>query len=248
MKNPLICASISLFAFVPCALAAPLVFESAETPAALIELYTSEGCSSCPPADAWMSALKSNPGLWKSFVPVAFHVDYWDGLGWPDRFASRANTERQERYAAAWRSGSVYTPGFAFNGREWRNWRSQPEPPAGRSKIGILRLTLRDGRAADVTFTPALSLDAAPMVEVALLGADLGSDVKRGENAGRRLRHDFVAQSVASAILKKDGSRYVGTVTLPSPIDVAKAAAAWVRMGPAEPPFQAVGGWLSFEK
>ena len=61
---------------------AELVFSSGEQHVALIELFTSEGCSSCPPADHWLSALKSEPGLWKDFVPVAFHVDYWDDIGW----------------------------------------------------------------------------------------------------------------------------------------------------------------------
>jgi hypothetical protein len=84
-----------------------LTFESTETPVVLLELFTSEGCSSCPPADAWVSKLKTSPDLWKSVVPVVFHVDYWNGLGWPDRFSSRANTERQQHYSAAWHTDSV---------------------------------------------------------------------------------------------------------------------------------------------
>ncbi len=102
--------------------AAPTTFESGETPAALVELFTSEGCSSCPPADAWVSTLKGNPGLWKRIVPVVFHVDYWNSLGWSDRFSSPENTARQRRYAAVWGTDSVYTPGMVLNGREWRNW------------------------------------------------------------------------------------------------------------------------------
>lgn len=236
-------SALSLLSTGAAVLAAPVVFESGEGAVALVELYTSEGCSSCPPADVWMSGLKTNPGLWKSFVPVAFHVDYWDRLGWADRFASHANTERQSRYAAAWRSGSVYTPGMVLNGREWRDWRGVSEPPAGRAKIGVLQLTLRDG-AAEVTFTPTISLESAPMVEVALLGMDLGSNVKGGENSGRRLRHDFVALGIVSGALKKEGVRYVGGLALPATGEAPKAVAAWVRMGPGEAPFQAVGGWL----
>ena len=63
----------------------PLVFESGEARTMLVELFTSEGCSSCPPADAWISQLKESPDLWKKIVPVAFHVDYWNNLGWRDR-------------------------------------------------------------------------------------------------------------------------------------------------------------------
>jgi len=65
----------------------PKTFESGDTQNSLIELFTSEGCSSCPPADAWISQLKESPDLWKKIVPVAFHVDYWNNLGWRDRFA-----------------------------------------------------------------------------------------------------------------------------------------------------------------
>ena len=63
----------------------PLVFKSAPTQTALLELFTSEGCSSCPPAERWLTSLKESARLWKEFVPVAFHVDYWDHLGWRDR-------------------------------------------------------------------------------------------------------------------------------------------------------------------
>ena len=95
-------------------------FGSGPQQTALIELYTSEGCSSCPPAEAWLSRLKDNPGLWKQFVPIAFHVDYWDRLGWRDRFSSQRWTERQRRYASLWESESVYTPAVVVNGREQR--------------------------------------------------------------------------------------------------------------------------------
>src|SRR5579859_7181132 len=78
-----------------------LVFESRTQQTALLELYTSEGCSSCPPAEAWLSRLKGSPVLWKDFVPVAFHVDYWDYLGWRDKLGARQFSERQRAYATA---------------------------------------------------------------------------------------------------------------------------------------------------
>src|SRR5437867_5566462 len=103
----------------------PKTFESGDTQSSLIELFTSEGCSSCPPAERWLSALKSRSDLWKKAVPVAFHVDYWDHLGWRDRFAKPEFTSRQQRYAAAWGGDSVYTPGF------------------GRQRQGMARLVWR---------------------------------------------------------------------------------------------------------
>ena len=95
----------------------PIVFESHERQTALLELFTSEGCSSCPPAESWLSQLKQKPELWSGFVPVAFHVDYWDYLGWRDKWASQQFSDRQRDYAQAWGSDSVYTPGFVLNGK-----------------------------------------------------------------------------------------------------------------------------------
>jgi len=223
-----------------------LTFESGESPVTLVELFTSEGCSSCPPADAWMSKLKSSPDLWKSVVPVVFHVDYWNGLGWPDRFATPANTARQRRYAATWRSNSVYTPGFVLNGREWRGWFNRESlPAASAAKVGTLQVTLRDRTRADVVFTPSANAAKALQVAVALLGGTLESDVKRGENSGRKLRHDFVVLQLASAALTADGKGYKASLMLPDKTsDAPTALAAWVIAGDAQPPIQATGGWL----
>ena len=97
-----------------------LRFESGEKRVAFVELFTSEGCSSCPPAERTLSKLTTHPSLWKTFVPVAFHINYWDNLGWKDRLASLEFTQRQRTYASGWRSGTVYTPEFVLNGREWQ--------------------------------------------------------------------------------------------------------------------------------
>ena len=228
------------------AFAEPLVFESAEAPATLVELFSSEGCSSCPPAEAWVSALKARPDLWKSVVPVVFHVDYWDNLGWPDRFASRAFTERQRRYANAWRTDSVYTPGFVVNGLEWRGWFDHEPPPAPKSaKVGKLRMTLRDGGHLDIVFTPFGAAPKSAQVEVALLGGDLASDVRRGENSGRRLLHDFVVLHLGTAILGSEGNHLTATLSLPEKsIALSNALAAWITTGDDRTPVQATGGWL----
>jgi hypothetical protein len=88
--------------------AAAFQFQSAERRAALLEVFTSEGCSSCPPAESWLSHLKEAPGLWNDFVPVAFHVDYWDYLGWRDRWASKEFSDRQRAFAQSWGIDSLY--------------------------------------------------------------------------------------------------------------------------------------------
>ncbi len=93
-------------------------FSSGNDRVALVELYTSEGCSSCPPADRWLSRLADDAGLWSEFVPVAFHVDYWDYIGWKDEFADPSNTQRQRGYAAAAGARSIYTPQMVVGGRD----------------------------------------------------------------------------------------------------------------------------------
>src|SRR5438067_10607068 len=95
-----------------------VMFESGPRKVQLLELFTSEGCSSCPPAEASFSRLVNDARLWREFVPVAFHVDYWDRLGWKDSFASAEWTKRQQIYAQNWKAQSVYTPAFDLNGRE----------------------------------------------------------------------------------------------------------------------------------
>jgi hypothetical protein len=219
-------------------------FESGETQSSLIELFTSEGCSSCPPAEKWLSALKSSPDLWKKIVPVAFHVDYWDRLGWRDRFAKPEFTARQQRYAGTWGGDSVYTPGFVVNGKEWRNWFGSDAMPVASTKVGILRVSLGDGGKLTATFIPATNLPRALTLNVAPLGNDLESDVKRGENSGRKLRHDFVALDFIKTDMANESKRWTGSVTFPPrPGDEKPSAfAAWITENGI--PIQATGGWL----
>ena len=225
----------------------PKTFESGDTQSSLIELFTSEGCSSCPPAEKWLSALKSSSDLWKKAVPVAFHVDYWDHLGWRDRFAKPEFTARQRRYVAAWRGDSVYTPGFVVNGREWRDWFGNRalwrERPA---KAGNLRVTLSNETDVTAVFTREDSRTSPLQLHVALLGSNLESDVKRGENSGRKLRHDFVVLQLAKGDLIASGDRWIGSISIPKQnAEKPRAFAAWVSEEDVDSPIQATGGWLA---
>jgi hypothetical protein len=219
-------------------------FESGDTQNSLIELFTSEGCSSCPPAEKWMSGLKSNQDLWKKIVPVSFHVEYWDRLGWRDRFAKPEFTARQQRYAAAWGGDSVYTPGFAINGKEWRGWFGGNAVPTMSSKIGVLRVSLGDDRKLNASFIPETAQPRTLALNVALLGNDLESDVKRGENSGRKLRHDFVVLDLIKIDMANGSNGWTGSVVLPirSSNDKTTALAAWITENST--PIQATGGWL----
>jgi hypothetical protein len=221
-------------------------FESGDTQSSLIELFTSEGCSSCPPAERWLSALKSSSDLWKKAVPVAFHVDYWDRLGWRDRFAKPEFTSRQQRYSAAWGGDSVYTPGFVVNGKEWRDWFGGNALPIAATKVGVLRVSVGGDGNVSATFVPEITQPRTLTLNVALLGNDLESDVKRGENSGRKLRHDFVVLQLAKSEMTNQGNLWTGTVLLSSnaATDKPTALAAWVQSGETAPPIQATGGWL----
>jgi len=224
----------------------PKTFESGDTQSSLIELFTSEGCSSCPPAEKWLSTLKSSSDLWKKAVPVAFHVDYWDHLGWRDRFAKPEFTSRQQRYAAAWGGDSVYTPGFVVNGKEWRGWFGGNGIPTTTSKVGVLRVSLGDDGKLSAIFVPEATQPLALALNIALLGNDLETDVKRGENSGRKLRHDFVVLDLIKIDMANESDRWTGSVALPREFggDKATALAAWVTAPETSTPIQAAGGWL----
>ena len=229
-----------------CVAAAPVTFQSSETQTSLLELYTSEGCSSCPPAEKWLTGLKTSPALWKDFVPVAFHVDYWDYLGWRDPWSSKTFTERQYTYAGVWRSDSVYTPGFVLNGKEWRAWSRSQSVPLSTKKPGILKATSVNLKTWDVIFIPTTSMDPAYEVHTAVLASGLSSDVKAGENRGRRLEHDFVVTLLSSVLLKRDGNGVQGRFELgpENPAGVT-ALAVWVTRPGTQEPLQATGGWLA---
>lgn len=219
-------------------------FETGETQNSLVELFTSEGCSSCPPAEKWLSGLKSNQDLWKKIIPLAFHVDYWDRLGWRDRFAKPEFTSRQQDYAAAWGGDSVYTPAFVVNGKEWRGWFGGSAVPTSSTRVGVLRVSLANNGKLTTTFVPDTAKPRALAFNVALLGNELESDVKRGENSGRKLRHDFVVLNLIQVDMANESNGWTGSIMLPmqSSNDKPSALAAWITEDGT--PIQATGGWL----
>lgn len=222
--------------------AAELHFTSPATRTHLLELYTSEGCSSCPPAEAWLSKLKDDPRLWSAFVPVAFHVDYWDRLGWRDPFATKQWTARQYEYSARWKSSSVYTPGFVLNGREWRN---NGVPAASAEKAGVLHLTVVDGDLVKAKFSSEIGEARKFDLYVARLGSDLRVNVKAGENSGRKLLHDFVVLSLAKEQMSGN-TKQLRFASNPAAqgSETREAIAAWITETGQLEPIQAAGGWL----
>jgi hypothetical protein len=226
--------------------AAETRFESGPQQTSLVELYTSEGCSSCPPAEAWMSRLKVNLGLWKQFVPLAFHVDYWDRLGWRDRFSSPQWTERQRRYAAAWHGDSVYTPAVVVNGREQRGWSAASLSPPNDKQAGFLSVSTSDGKNFSVEFRPEQGNGTEYEAHLALLGSGISTRVRAGENSGRNLAHDFVVLDLRNGDLKFETGTARARLTTAAAVEpgARKAVAVWVTRRGQLDPQQAVGGWL----
>jgi hypothetical protein len=222
-------------------------FASGPARAALVELYTSEGCSSCPPAERWLATLRDEPRLWTDFVPVEFHVNYWDRLGWPDRFATREFTQREYDYSSAWGAGSVYTPCAVRNGLEWR---AGQDPRGQGGAAGVLAITLGPDGTCRVEFAPAGNAGAGRKpfeVHIAWLGGGVASRVTAGENRGETLRHEFVALSLARHDLEPAGAVLRAEFAAARPADNSAprlAVAAWVTHRGELVPVQATGGWI----
>ena len=212
----------------------------------LVELFTSEGCSSCPPAEKWLNRAEARSDLWSRVIPVAFHVDYWDYIGWPDRFASRAHSKRQQTYRDIERIRAVYTPGFVVGGEEWRGWFSDPtlKLPA-EVEVGSISVDVRDGRF-EARFAPVVEVPRRIELHVARLGFDFVTDVGAGENRGRTLQHQFVVLGWSRHRMSRGGGVYEASGDLPAASNPSprEALAVWVSV-PGDPlPIQAAGDWL----
>lgn len=235
MKRLLLCGALALAATAPLG-AEPVHLQSGPARVSLIELFTSEGCSSCPPADRWLSALRDDAGLWRDFVPVAFHVDYWNRLGWPDRFSSRDSTQREYNYAESWQSSNVYTPCFVRDGLEWHS--GGKLVPTGAT-AGTLSASY-DGKALRAEFQAKDKTDGPFEIHAALLGGGISSKVTAGENRGETLKHEFVALALVHGAIGE-------SISLPRvrPDGVTRyALAVWITRRGELIPLQAAGGWL----
>ena len=184
--------------------AAQCTAQSGKQTAVLVELYTSEGCDSCPPADRWLSSLQANGFGTDKVVPLSLHVDYWDYIGWKDPYAKRVFATRQRKLADLKRAKIIYTPQVLLQGQDFRRWDSREfaetvgklNRQAPRAKLG-LALDAMDQRNAKVTltaelFNPADRKDAR--VYLAAFENKLKSEVAAGENKGKVLPHDFVVR------------------------------------------------------
>lgn len=208
---------LSLVAFssalMPLSVVAECDVRSGRGTAALVELYTSEGCSSCPPADQQLSRLRQALDPNAVAVPLALHVAYWDYIGWKDRFAQSNFGERQRSLARINRSSAVYTPEFFVNGAELRPWRSDLRSAVRlvNSRPAAASIRVR----AHPTPNGTLSLDAEATTHqgagpaalyLALAENGLSSKVTRGENSGTTLSHDHVVREWIGPLRLRDGN------------------------------------------
>jgi hypothetical protein len=169
---------------------------------ALVELYTSEGCSSCPPADQWFTRLKTQGNQLGNIVPMALHVDYWDYIGWKDNFANPAFAKRQRDMAASGHARGVYTPQIAINGQDTRSWVSESRFKNEIASINHIpakaeiSLSVNSPTAKSVQVSTSIkTAEAGPLVYyLALQENNLQSTVNAGENRGEILRHDYVVR------------------------------------------------------
>ncbi len=161
-----------------------------------VELFTSEGCSSCPPADQWLSGLKQAAAAGR-VVPQAFHVGYWDYIGWIDRFASPTHTSRQRQLAAANGLTSIYTPQIVVNGRDARDYERTLALASGQPAGATLSLERSAPDLVEAQVTPTVPGAWSAYWTVTEHGHR--SKVSAGENAGELLQHDFVVRQYVPA-------------------------------------------------
>lgn len=199
--------------------------KSGPATAALVELYTSEGCSSCPPADRQLSELKNGLDSDAAVVPLSMHVTYWDDIGWKDIFAQKTFDRRQSDLVAAHHSRVVYTPQFFVNGNELRSWRGRlPEVIRQVNAIPApVAITLKTtpNASGSVTLDVAVNAKQDATVDgdlyVAISENGLVSKVSRGENSGATLHHDgTVRQWYGPVRLSQGRAQFHRDVTLPA--------------------------------
>ena len=242
MKSPALSFIVLCLLLIGPVRADDIRLSSGRTASVLIELYTSEGCSSCPPAERFLNSFTGNSRLWTDYVPVAFHVDYWNDLGWKDRFSKPEYSQRQRRYAQIKRHSTVYTPAFIINGQHWRPGFYNKTIPLPDTPAPLLKLRI-DEQAIIAELDADIAEPVGLQLNLALLGMGLESRITAGENRDKRARHEFVVlshQQIPSTSLqwRLPLPKYSG-----EPI-AAFAIAAWVSV-PGDPaPLQAVGGPL----
>jgi len=199
MTNQLLAAFTALLSCAASAAHADCSAQSGALRPHLVELYTSEGCSSCPPADKWLRGLSSADA-----VALAFHVDYWDALGWRDRFADPRYSARQQAQARREAGASVYTPQVVLDGRSWNNWYRGGALQPGSTGSAMMKIAMTGSAPTLRVHVAAIAADGVDLADygtyIALTEDGLASRVRAGENRGTLLKHDHVVRAFAGPL------------------------------------------------
>lgn len=223
--------------------------QSSAVQANVLEVYTSQGCSSCPPAEAWLGHFKDDPDLWTKIIPMNFHVDYWDYLGWKDPYASAQFSQRQRQYNHAGKSRIVATPGFMLNGKSWNGWFRKHNVPLDNTASKQQLTVSLDAKTAkfSLQLPENLKLDSNKLrAHIAILGFDQVTTIKAGENRNKNLPHDFVVMGYDIKRMKNNSGSALAELTIPKSKHHSrrKAIVAWVSTGKDPSPIQIVADWL----
>src|SRR5260221_28631 len=194
------------------ALACVMNFLSAQNPV-VIELFTSQGCSSCPAADKNLAEIIENAEKnGQQVYGLSFHVDYWNYIGWKDPYSKAEFTERQKKYASIKNFESIYTPQMIVNG-EIEFVGSDKTASASEIKKALqekmlYQISLKEIKKLDGKISATYSLDKNPTdetINVALVEKNVGNEVMSGENSGRKLMHRNVVRSFTSLPAQNEG-------------------------------------------
>ncbi len=181
-------------------------------PFALVELYTSQGCSSCPRADQYLSEIIEEAEINnQNIIALSFHVDYWNRLGWKDPYSSAFNTQRQYTYAKAMKSSNVYTPQMVINGKvefvggDRHLGSREIQKALGQQPAKTINLKLISSIANKIVVDYEITGDNfnEDILYIAIAEKGLTTKVSRGENGGRTLKHDNVVRVFETFLLQK---------------------------------------------
>ena len=206
MKKILSIILFSLFVFTSLNAHAQDVTKTVVSPVnrvALLELYTSEGCSSCPPADHFLSNLKEVGISDKQLIPMAFHVTYWDYIGWQDRFAKKQYDQRQRDIAHKSRKNRVYTPQFVLVGSDYRSYSTFNKDinklVAEKASVNLILTMKQKGESLQLELKSDITNSDVKDVGFyfAIIENNLSSNVEDGENEGEILHHDYVVRQLS---------------------------------------------------
>ena len=182
----------------------------------VIELYTSEGCDSCPPADQWLSRTVAKMRTEKdnNVIPLAFHVDYWDYIGWKDAFAQPSFAQRQTALARSGGASGVYTPQVFVNGKDDRSWTRGSSLASATPASVKFNLTSQWQGDGVVLSGKLADANSAIRLRYAITENGLVTAVKAGENKGETLRHDAVVRAHGTLTADASGA-FTATVRVP---------------------------------